>query len=142
MEHHSNFLPWQVLARRKNLKLKIIPVTEKGELDIPSFEKLLTDQTKVLSLIHISNALGTINPIKSLIKKAKAKGALTVVDGAQSASFMEIDVKDINCDFFVFSGHKVFAPSGIGVLYGKQESLASLKPLSNRRRYDFRCLFR
>ena len=128
MEHHSNFLPWQILARRKNLKLKIIPVTDKGELDIPSFEKLLTDQTKVLSLIHISNALGTINPIKSLIKKANAKGALSVVDGAQSVSFMEIDVRDLGCDFFVFSGHKVFAPSGIGVLYGKQESLARLSP--------------
>ena len=128
MEHHSNFLPWQILARRKKLKLKIIPVTKKGELNISSFEKLLNSKTKVLSLVHISNALGTINPVKNLIQKAKAHGALTVVDGAQSISFMDINVKDLGCDFFVFSGHKVFAPSGIGVLYGKKESLSLLEP--------------
>ena len=128
MEHHSNFLPWRMLARKKHLKLKVIPVTEEGELDLPSFEKLLSSRTKVLSLVHISNALGTINPVKGLIKKAKAVGALTVVDGAQSVSFMDIDVQDLGCDFFAFSGHKIFAPSGIGVLYGRKEALTRLNP--------------
>ena len=123
MEHHSNFLPWKILARKKNLQLKIIPVTDKGELDILSFKKLLNPRTRVLSLVHISNALGTINPVKNLIQKAKSVGALTVVDGAQSVSFMDINVRDLGCDFFVFSGHKIFAPSGIGVLYGRKEAL-------------------
>ena len=128
MEHHSNLIPWQILAKRKNLKLKFIPVTEKGELDIQAFKKFLNKKTKILSLIHISNALGTINPIKNLIQEAKSVGTLTVVDGAQSTSFMDINVKNLNCDFFVFSGHKVFAPSGIGVLYGKKDILDKLSP--------------
>lgn len=128
MEHHSNFLPWQALAWRKNLKLKVVPVTEKGELDINSFESLLTPHTKIFSMVHVSNALGTINPVQKLLKKAKAQGALTVLDGAQSASFMPIDVRDLGCDFFAFSGHKVFAPSGIGILYGKKPNLDGLEP--------------
>ena len=128
MEHHSNLIPWQILAKRKNLKLKFIPVTEKGELDIQAFKTLLNKKTKILSLIHVSNALGTINPIKNLIKEAQAVDALTIVDGAQSTSFMEINVKNLGCDFFVFSGHKIFAPSGIGVLYGKKRILDKLNP--------------
>ena len=128
MEHHSNFLPWQKLAKQKNLKLKVIPVTSDGVLDIVAFEKLLSSNTKVFSITHISNAIGTINPIKKLIKQAKEKGALVVVDAAQSVSFVSLDVQDLNCDFLVFSGHKIFAPSGIGVLYGKKEVLSQLSP--------------
>lgn len=128
MEHHSNLIPWQILSKRKNLQLKFIPVTEKGELDRQAFKALLNKKTKILSLIHVSNALGTINPIKDLIKEAKKMNALTIVDGAQSVSFTEVNVKDLNCDFFVFSGHKIFAPSGIGVLFGKKEILNKLPP--------------
>lgn len=128
MEHHSNLIPWQILAKRKNLKLKFISVTEKGDLDMRSFKNLLSKKTKILSLIHISNSLGTINPVKTLIQEARKVNALTIIDGAQSTNFMEINVKDLDCDFFVFSGHKVFAPSGIGVLYGKKKLLNQLQP--------------
>ena len=128
MEHHSNLIPWQRLAEQKNLKIRFIPVTPEGRLDLSQLEKYLNEKTKILSVIHISNALGTINPIESLIKKAKSKGALTIVDAAQSVSVSEIDVQKLNCDFLVFSGHKIFSPSGIGVLYGKKEKLLPLPP--------------
>ena len=128
MEHHSNLIPWQRLAEQKNLKIQFIPVTPEGRLDLSQLEKYLTDKTKILSVIHISNALGTINPIESLIEKAKEKSILTIVDAAQSVSITDIDVQKLDCDFLVFSGHKIFSPSGIGVLYGKKEKLLPLPP--------------
>ena len=128
MEHHSNLLPWQILAERSRLKLKFIPVTEEGDLDLSAFEALLTSRTKIVSVIHVSNALGTVNPVRTLVQKAKAAGALAVIDGAQSVSCLPVSVKELGCDFFVFSGHKIFAPSGVGVLFARRAVLEKLPP--------------
>lgn len=126
MEHHSNFLPWKQIAESKKLKLKFIPVDENGNLELSSFDSLLTEKTKIFSIVHISNATGVINPIEELIKKAQKKNIITIVDAAQSVSVFDIDVQKLDCDFLVFSGHKIFSPSGIGVLYGKQNKLNDL----------------
>lgn len=128
MEHHSNIVPWQMLCQRKKLTLKVAPINLKGELITEEFDRLLTDKTKLVSVTHISNTLGTINPIADIIKKAHAVGAKVVVDGAQSIQHMAIDVQALDCDFFVFSGHKVFGPTGIGVLYGKEALLEKMPP--------------
>ena len=128
MEHHSNIVPWQLLCQRKNLTLKVAPINLKGELITEEFDRLLTDKTKLVSVTHISNTLGTINPVAEIIKKAHAVGAKVVVDGAQSIQHMAIDVQAMDCDFFVFSGHKVFGPTGIGVLYGKEALLEKMPP--------------
>ena len=128
MEHHSNIVPWQMLCQRKKLTLKVAPINLKGELITEEFDRLLTDKTKLVSITHISNTLGTINPIADIIKKAHAVGAKVVVDGAQSIQHMAIDVQALDCDFFVFSGHKVFGPTGIGVLYGKEALLEKMPP--------------
>lgn len=128
MEHHSNIVPWQLLCERKKLKLRVAPINKKGELMIDQFDLLLNERTKLVAVTHISNTLGTINPVKELAQKAHAVGAKILVDGAQSIQHMPIDVKDLDCDFFVFSGHKVFGPTGIGVLYGKEEILESMPP--------------
>lgn len=128
MEHHSNIVPWQMLCERKNLKLRVAPINKKGELIMEEFDKLLNERTKLVSIIHISNTLGTINPVKEIVQKVHAVGAKILVDGAQSIQHMPIDVKDLDCDFFVFSGHKVFGPTGIGVLYGKEDLLDKMPP--------------
>ena len=128
MEHHSNIVPWQMLCQRKNLTLKVAPINLKGELITEEFDRLLTDKTKLVSVTHISNTLGTINPVAEIIKKAHAVGAKVVIDGAQSIQHMAIDVQAMDCDFFVFSGHKVFGPTGIGVLYGKEALLEKMPP--------------
>ena len=128
MEHHSNIVPWQMLCQRKNLVLRIIPINKKGELIQEEYEKLLSKKTKLVAITHISNTLGTINPIKEMIAKAHAVGAKVLVDGAQSIQHLKVDVRDLNCDFFVFSGHKVFGPTGIGVLYGKEDLLDAMPP--------------
>ena len=128
MEHHSNIVPWQMLCQRKKLILKVAPINLKGELITEEFDRLLTDKTKLVSVTHISNTLGTINPIAEIVKKAHAVGAKVVVDGAQSIQHMAIDVQALDCDFFVFSGHKVFGPTGIGVLYGKEALLEKMPP--------------
>lgn len=128
MEHHSNIVPWQMLCERKNLKLRVAPINKKGELIMEEFDKLLNERTKLVSITHISNTLGTINPVKEIAKKAHAVGAKILVDGAQSIQHMPIDVKDLDCDFFVFSSHKVFGPTGIGVLYGKEDLLDKMPP--------------
>jgi cysteine desulfurase/selenocysteine lyase len=128
MEHHSNIVPWQMLCERKNLKLKVAPINKKGELIIEEFDKLLSKNTKLVAVTHISNTLGTINSVKELAEKAHAVGAKILVDGAQSIQHKKIDVRDLNCDFFVFSGHKVFGPTGIGVLYGKEDLLDRMPP--------------
>lgn len=128
MEHHSNIVPWQLLCERKGLVLKVIPVNSRGELKLDAFEELLSAKTKLVAVTHISNTLGTINPLKTIIEKAHAVGAKVLVDGAQSIQHTKIDVQDLDCDFFVFSGHKVFGPTGIGVLYGKEDLLDKMPP--------------
>lgn len=128
MEHHSNIVPWQMLCERKGTILKVIPVTPEGTLDIEAFNALLSVRTKLLSIIHISNTLGTINPVQTLIEKAHNVGAKVLVDAAQSIQHLPIDVQSLDCDFLAFSGHKVFGPTGIGVLYGKKELLDQLPP--------------
>lgn len=128
MEHHSNIVPWQMMCERRGCELKVIPIHKSGELDMNAFELLLSKKTKLVSVTHISNTLGTINPIKSIIEKSHQVGAVVVIDGAQSIQHERIDVQDLNCDFFVFSGHKVFGPTGIGVLYGKEKLLDEMPP--------------
>ena len=128
MEHHSNIVPWQLLADAKKIELKIIPIAQDGTLLMEEFERLLTAKTKLVSITHISNTLGTINPIENIISKSHAFGAKVLVDGAQSIQHGEINVSTLDCDFFVFSGHKIFGPTGIGILYGKEKILDEMPP--------------
>jgi cysteine desulfurase/selenocysteine lyase len=128
MEHHSNIVPWQMLCERQGCTLKVAPINQRGELILEEFDKLLSKKTKLVAITHISNTLGTINPVKEIIEKAHAVGAKVLVDGAQSIQHMHINVKEMNCDFYVFSSHKVFGPTGIGVLYGKEELLDRMPP--------------
>ncbi|MBY0424454.1 MAG: cysteine desulfurase [Cytophagales bacterium] len=128
MEHHSNIVPWQLIAEEVGAKLKIIPITDQGEIIFEEYLNLLTDRTKIVSIVHVSNALGTINPVKDIIDKAHGVGAVVVLDGAQSSSHLDIDVQALDCDFFVFSGHKVYGPTGIGILYGKRKWLEAMPP--------------
>ena len=128
MEHHSNIVPWYILAQEKGAVLRVIPINERGELMMDEFEKLLCEKTKLVSIVHVSNALGTINPVKTIIEKAHAVGAVVLVDGAQSSVHLDIDVQDLDCDFFVLSSHKIYGPTGVGVLYGKKNLLESMPP--------------
>ena len=128
LEHHSNIVPWQQLALRKGAKLKVIPMNEKGELILEHLDELLTSRTRILALNHVSNALGTINPIKQIINKAHEKEIPVLIDGAQAVQHEQVDVQDLDCDFYVFSGHKIYGPNGIGVLYGKEKWLEKLPP--------------
>lgn len=128
MEHHSNIVPWQILCERKGAKLKVIPFDDDGILLTDMLDQIITDKTKLISVMHISNALGTINPIKNIIARAHALGIPVMVDGAQSVQHREIDVQELDCDFFVFSGHKIYGPTGIGVLYAKESWLNELPP--------------
>jgi cysteine desulfurase/selenocysteine lyase len=127
MEHHSNIVPWKLLADEKDAILKVIPVSDDGELLIEEFEKLLNPKTRIVAITHVSNALGTINPVKKIIETSHAAGALVLVDGAQSTVHLDIDVQDLDCDFFVFSAHKLYGPTGVGVLYGKRDILEKMK---------------
>lgn len=128
MEHHSNIVPWQMLCLRKGLVLKVAPINKRGELIMEEFDKLLSKKTKLVAFTHISNTLGTINPIKEIIDKSHAVGAKVLIDGAQSIQHIKVDVKALDCDFYVFSSHKVFGPTGIGVLYGKEDLLDRMPP--------------
>lgn len=128
MEHHSNIVPWQLLETRKKIKLKVIPIHKSGEIDLKEFENLLNKKTKLVSITHISNSLGIINPIDEIIHKSHKVGAKVLIDGAQSIQHEKIDLQELDCDFFVFSGHKVYGPTGIGVLYGKSELLNTMPP--------------
>ena len=128
MEHHSNIVPWQLLAERKGIVLRVIPIQQDGTLDMDAFHGMLNEKTKLVAITHISNTLGTINPIKNIIKKAHGVGAKVLIDGAQSIQHGEVNVAHLNCDFFVFSGHKIFGPTGIGVLYGKESILDCMPP--------------
>lgn len=128
MEHHSNIVPWQMLCEEKNTVLKVIPLNEKGEIIFEEFEKLISEKTKLLSVVYISNALGTINPIRQMISIAKKFGVPVLLDAAQAVAHTPVDVQELDCDFLVFSGHKMFGPTGIGVLYGKKHLLEKLPP--------------
>jgi len=128
IEHHANTVPWQILCEEKGARLRVIPVNDDGELVMEEYEKLLNEKTRLVAVNHISNALGTINPVKEIIKKAHDAGAKVLIDGAQSSAHMKVDVKDLDCDFYTFSGHKMFAPSGVGGLYGKMDLWESMGP--------------
>ncbi len=128
LEHHSNIVPWQMLCERTGAELKIIPVLENGTLDIDHYHSLLDERVKIVAVSHVSNALGTINPVHEIIHAAREHGALVLLDGAQAAPHLKIDVQELDCDFYVFSGHKVYGPTGIGVLYGKENILTELPP--------------
>jgi cysteine desulfurase/selenocysteine lyase len=128
MEHHSNIVPWQLLGNRRGTVLKVIPFDERGELRLETLDTLITERTKLIAVTQVSNALGTVNPVKEIIAKAHARGVAVLIDGAQSVPHFKIDVQDLDADFFVFSGHKVYAPTGIGVLYGKETWLDRIPP--------------
>lgn len=128
LEHHANIVPWQIAADQKGALIKVIPILDSGELDLVAFKNLLSPKTKLLALSHISNVLGTINPVEEMIALAKEKGALVLIDGAQSAPHMIVDVQALDCDFFCFSAHKIYGPTGIGVLYGKKAQLEKMPP--------------
>ena len=128
MEHHSNIVPWQLLQERKGIRLRVIPITDAGELRLDEYERLFNERTRMVSITQVSNVLGTVNPVKEMVATAHAHGVPVLVDGAQSAPHFTVDVQDIDCDFFAFSGHKVYGPTGIGVLYGKEAWLDRLPP--------------
>lgn len=128
MEHHSNIVPWQLVCAERGAILKAVPINDRGELIMEEFDKLLTDRTKIVSVAHVANSTGTINPIEEIIKRAHARGAKVLIDGAQSVAHMPIDVQSLKADFFVFSGHKAYGPTGVGVLYGKRALLEKMPP--------------
>jgi cysteine desulfurase/selenocysteine lyase len=128
MEHHSNIVPWQLLCEQTGAVLRAAPITDLGELDVDAFERILGDRTRLVAVTHVSNALGTVNPIRHLVAMAHGRGIPVLVDGAQSAPHLRVDVQDLDCDFFVFSGHKVYGPTGVGVLYGKHSLLERMPP--------------
>lgn len=128
MEHHANIVPWQMVAQRTGAEVRFIPLTETGELDLSSLSELMDNRTRMLAVTQVSNVLGTINPVKELVARAKAAGVATLIDGAQAVMHEQIDVQDLDCDFYVFSGHKIYGPSGIGVLYGRKAMLDQMPP--------------
>ena len=128
MEHHSNIVPWQIICEEKGAKLKIIPINNRGEINILEFKKLINHKTKFVSIVHVSNTLGTINPVEKIIEIAKKYNAKVLIDGAQAAAHIDIDVSKLDCDFYVLSAHKMYGPTGTGILYGKSELLELLPP--------------
>lgn len=128
LEHHSNTVPWQMLCEEKGAKLRVIPMNDAGELLLDEYDKLLNERTRIVAVTHVSNALGTVNPVSEIIRKAHSAGAIALIDGAQSVQHLAIDVQALDCDFFCFSGHKVFGPTGIGILYGKEKLLDDMPP--------------
>ena len=128
LEHHSNIVPWQMLAAEKGAKIRVVPINDAGELLIDEYERLFNERTRMVGVLHVSNALGSVNPVKRMIATAHAHGVPVLVDGAQAAPHMPIDMQDLDCDFYAFSGHKLCGPTGIGVLYGKAETLERMQP--------------
>jgi cysteine desulfurase/selenocysteine lyase len=128
MEHHSNIVPWQMLCEERDAKLVVIPIDDRGEIILEEYERLLTDRTRIVGLVYVSNALGTVNPVRKMIESAHNKGVPVLLDGAQAVPHLRVDVKDLDCDFFAFSAHKVYGPTGIGVLYGKKTHLDGMVP--------------
>ena len=136
MEHHSNIVPWHFLRERQGAVIKWAPVDDEGNFLIDEFEKLLTPRTKLVAITQMSNALGTVVPVKDVVKLAHARGIPVLVDGSQAAVHLDVDVQDIDCDFYVFTGHKLYGPTGIGVLYAKHDHLVAMRPYQRRRRDD------
>jgi cysteine desulfurase/selenocysteine lyase len=128
MEHHSNIVPWQLVASQTGAVVRAVPLTDAGELDLAAFDGLLTDRTRLLAVTHVSNALGTINPVRWLVSRARERGIVTLLDGAQAVPHLSVDVQSLGCDFYAFSGHKMYGPTGVGVLYGRAELLAEMPP--------------
>jgi len=128
MEHHSNIVPWQMLCAEKGAILRVIPIDDDGDIIFEEYEKLLSDKTQFVSVVHVSNSMGTITPVKQIIEKAHSYGAKVLIDGAQAAAHLPIDVQDLDADFYVFSSHKLYGPTGIGVLYGKKDLLEAMPP--------------
>ncbi len=128
MEHHSNIVPWQMLCEETGAILKVIPINDAGEINLEEYAQLLTERTKIVSIVHVSNSLGTINPVKRMVEMAHERGIPVLLDGAQAVQHIAVDVQDLGCDFYAFSGHKLYAPTGIGVLYGKRTLLEKMKP--------------
>ena len=128
MEHHSNIVPWQLIGRRKRVRLRVVPVSDRGECDLDAYEDLFTDSTRFVALAHVSNMLGTVNPVKEMIAIAHRHGVPVLIDGAQAMPHMRVDVKDLDCDFYAFSSHKMYGPTGVGVLYGKRHWLNTMAP--------------
>ncbi len=128
MEHHSNIVPWQMLCEETGAVLRVIPINQRGELDMDAYEALLSDRTRLVAVVHVSNALGTVNPVREITRLAHARGSRVLIDGAQAMPHMPVDVQAIDCDFYTFSGHKMFGPTGVGVLYGKEALLESMPP--------------
>jgi cysteine desulfurase/selenocysteine lyase len=128
MEHHANIVPWQILCGEKNAVLRVIPITDSGEIMVDDYKKLINERTKLVSVLQVSNTLGTINPVKDIIRIAHERNVPVLIDGAQAVPHMKVDVQDLDCEFYVFSGHKMFGPTGIGVLYGKASLLESMPP--------------
>jgi len=128
MEHHSNIVPWQMVAQQTGAVIKVVPVTDDGELDMAEFSALLSERTRFVGMVHVSNALGTVNPVAEIVKQAHAVGAVVLLDGAQAVAHQTVDVQALGCDFYVFSGHKLYGPTGIGALYGRRELLDAMPP--------------
>jgi cysteine desulfurase/selenocysteine lyase len=128
MEHHSNIVPWQILCEEKGARLRIVPMSDAGELDLDAYEKLLSDRTRIVSVVHVSNAIGTVNPVEDMVRLAQRRGIPVLVDGAQAVAHASVDVQRLGCDFYAFSGHKMFGPTGIGVLYGRSSLLDAMPP--------------
>ena len=128
MEHHSNIVPWQLVGERKGIRLRVIPMTDEGELMMDEYEKLFNENTRLVSVMHVSNVLGTVNPVSRIIEVAHSHGVPVMIDGAQSTPHFAVDMQELDCDFFAFSGHKIYGPTGVGVLYGKEEWLDKLPP--------------
>lgn len=128
MEHHSNIVPWHLLAQRKGIRLRVIPITDEGELVMEEYERLFNEKTRLVSVMHVSNVLGTVNPVRRIIDTAHSHGVPVLIDGAQSTPHFAVDMQELDCDFFAFSGHKIYGPTGVGVLYGKEEWLDRLPP--------------
>lgn len=128
MEHHANIVPWQLLQRHKDIKINVVDINDRGELDIEQYKSFFNDRTVLATFTHVSNVLGTVNPVKEMVKIAHEHGVTAMIDGAQASPHLHIDVKDLNCDFYVFSSHKMYGPTGVGVLYGKKELLESMPP--------------
>ena len=136
MEHHSNIVPWQLVCRQTGARLRVVPIHDSGELDMEAFSKLVNERTRIVAVAHVSNALGTINPVREIIATAHDAGAVAVLDGAQAAAHGAVDVRALGCDFYVFSSHKCYGPTGMGVLYGRTELLEEAEPYQGRRRHD------
>ena len=131
LEHHSNIVPWQLICQEKSALLKVIPIDAKGDIDLEAFKKIITDKTKIVAVNHISNSLGTINPVREIVQIAHDSGAIVLLDGAQATAHVDIDVQELDCDFYAFSAHKLYGPTGVGVLYGKRKLLESMNPFQS-----------